>query len=251
MDEERTSGASDLRLERDMLRAAAAETPPSSVCLRTLARLELMGVAREPEAGASVVPAIARSPRLQQRRRALGVALGLGLAGVAVGTAAAAAIALEQISSGRESSIKLTKTAPSPSEAVLPSVNARVAEAQDPPTETEQTETTPQPEGRTSRASVADVRKSPPRAYSDASGTFAEAPPPSRATEPESIASIREEIDLLDSARLALAEGAPDVALAILHEYVARYPQSQLRREVTVVRLQALRAQSPSKRRPR
>jgi hypothetical protein len=54
-------------------------------------------------------------------------------------------------------------------------------------------------------------------------------------------ASIRDEIDLLDRARSALRRGTPDLALAVIREYFARYPGGELRAEAEVVRREARR----------
>jgi hypothetical protein len=68
---------------------------------------------------------------------------------------------------------------------------------------------------------------------------------PSRAAEPASTAertiSIREEIDLLDRARTALARGKYELTLTLLDRYSARYPQGELREEANAVRVDALR----------
>ena len=63
-----------------------------------------------------------------------------------------------------------------------------------------------------------------------------------RTTAPPASNDLRDEIALVDAARAAMAGGAPERALVLLHRYATSYPGGTFRPEVTVLRIEALAA---------
>jgi TolA-binding protein len=54
---------------------------------------------------------------------------------------------------------------------------------------------------------------------------------------------LKQELSLLESARMRLAEKRPQEALSFLQKYAYRFPQGKLKQEATVLRVEALKAQ--------
>ena len=74
------------------------------------------------------------------------------------------------------------------------------------------------------------------------SPSAAKSPMPAAVRVPAPSRSIRDQVALLDRARLWLSQKAPQRALAVLSTYRTRYPQGVLREEASVLRIEALRA---------
>jgi hypothetical protein len=219
--DDRLLETSELPLERELLRAAAEEGPPSAARVRSLAALGLLGVA---------TPAAAAGLGTTSATSSAGAAGALGLPwlfkwGLVLGIGASAvggAIVVER------------SVRPVDSTAVDAAVEPTVAEPR-----------TEQPAGATT-SSPSDtmeqrVEEPPPQPQAPrraaAPRRDKEAPP----STPGAV-SIRAEVRLLDRARAELARNASDAALATLAEYSARFPRGTLREEAAVIRIDALRA---------
>jgi len=92
-----------------------------------------------------------------------------------------------------------------------------------------------------SKDDTARSRRSP-AAKSTQAHTPGRSPAPAAPSAPDTSRSVRDQVALLDHARLWLSRGAPQRALATLSKYRARYPQGVLREEASVLRIEALRA---------
>lgn len=225
MVDDRLLETSDLPLERELLRAAAQETPPSAARVRSLAALGLLGVAT-PAAAAAAGTAPATSA---------GAASVLGMHwlfkwGFVFGIGASAvggAIAVER--SVRPVDSTAVATAVEPAVAAVPASATGVV-ADSTPADSHEPEASDE-----SSEEARPVTKSVSR-MSRARRDTAELP-----STPHAV-SIREEVRLLDRARAEVARGAPDAALATLTEYSGRFPTGTLREEAAVIRIEALRA---------
>jgi len=248
VDDKRLIDASDLPLERKLLRAAAEETAPPSVHRRALAALDLLVVAPPAAAGprsaAVGVSATRAAAKWSGRRRWMptwGLVLGLG--GATVG----AAFALERMSREAESSVVAT-TPPTPpptvrggAAAVKPPAPAMPAPRAGSPA----AESSTPARTRAAANPVGRARSTPPTARAtDAPNSASQSVTAFAASDAPAPISIRDEIDRLDRARAAVARGAPEAALTILREYFARHPQGQLREEAAAVSIKAMRARA-------
>jgi hypothetical protein len=242
VDDKRLIDTSDLPLERKLLRAAAEETAPPSAHRRALAALDLLVVAPPAAAGSttaavggSATRAAAKWSGRRRWRPTWGLVLGLG--GATVG----AAFALERMSRQAESSVVAPTPPTQPSGvrevAVKPPAPAMPAPRAGSP----EAESTP-PE-RVRAEPVRPVRSTPPNAHAtETPNSVPQSVTAPAASDAPAPVSIRDEIDLLDRARAALARGAPEAALTILREYFARHPHGQLREEAAAVSIKAMRA---------
>lgn len=249
MDNDRLIDASDLPLERELIRAAAEETTPQDVRRRALAALGLLVIA--PAAAVSVsatasaatatgttAGAVGKTLWWQAWPFKLSVLLGLG------GTAVGGGITWQRAQLGASITnatvpaiptvARLSRTASEGNAAALPGSGIR--ESSPPPAELPLAEKTERNPGVAEARGVAPQRRLGAAAVRDST---AAAPLSAQA---KGAASIRDEIDRLDQARSALRRGAPDAALGLLREYSARYPNGELTAEAEVVRREAQRA---------
>ena len=229
MTDERLVESSDLQLERALLRAAAEEAPPAAARVRALGVLGLLGVASAAHAaaastagaGTAVAPTVSTTG-FAGWHWLLKWSLVVGLGGAAVG----GGIAIDRTLHSPETT---------PVE-VLP-----VA----PPTTTPVVRHAPRPSPSATNDEV--VANEDDGAATEDEDAAAPAPPGTAGrkapTTPGAASSIRAEVQLLDRARAALTQGAPDTALALLSSYSARFPKGALREEAAVLRIKALRAQ--------
>ncbi len=236
MVDDRLLETSDLPLERELLRAAAEEAPPSATRVRALAALGLLSVAT-PAAAATSAAATGTAATTAGHAGLLGAhwifkwGLVLGLGASAVGGAVVAERSLrggdaEVVSSAIEPTVSPAPTAAEERQGVGPEVDP----------DSEEIEAEVPPEERT-----ASVEHEAMPARPVPTGSRAR-PAPKTPAVPTGAVSIREEVQLLDRARAQVARHAPEAALATLGEYASRYPQGALREEAAVIRIEALRA---------
>ena len=241
MDDDRLIQTSDLPLEREVLRAAATETVPPDVSRRALKALDLLMIAPADGRASLQHPPLRRRPRWRRWLRTGALGLGAGVA------AMGAAFAFEQLRGDDEPSARQRAAAVADIDPPKPPSRVHAS-----PTEPGKPEQADRPVGPpASSAPAADAEASKPRAPKGsqprAQGKRS-SPVPTAASEAGSsaatAAAIRDEIDLLDRARAALARGTPDLALDILERYAVRHPRGQLRAEVALVRSDAERARA-------
>jgi len=214
--DDRWLGDDALALERELLRAAVEERPPAGARRRGLAALGLLSVVAPSTAAAACAPAVglasAAGPALGWPALApWGLVLGLSVTVGVVG-----ALVVDGVTHRAEPRFPRAPAVASVSAAPLATATARP----------------PSPD---------------PAAPPPAVGTTA--PPPSGgrlvARAPagaHAVPSIRQEVELLDQARGALARGASAAALVALGRYDERFPRGELREEAAVLRIEALRA---------
>jgi TolA-binding protein len=191
--------------ERALLASAAIDQPPPAALSRTLDALSNTAGQLGAGSAPSVAPTATHTLATAATKWTL-VSLVIG--------ALAGAGAVKLASEPRPKELSRTTLAPS-----LYSDNARLRMARPKPVE---------PSAPAVHAAHADDA---PRAR----------PAPTRAAS-EPRATLSEEVRLIDAARSALREGSAERALATLRVYAKRFPNGVLRREASVLRVEALAA---------
>jgi hypothetical protein len=214
-------------LERALLGAAAAERPGPNLRRRAVAALGLLYVA--PTAAAAATPvargiaAGASSKLIVAQVAKWCLVFGLG-GGVVAGWHAFSESSDATIESPGRGDTEVLAAAP-------PHETSPVAAAQRERPAPDESDSKDEP----STSSKVASKPAPTRA------TAKSASPPAPRPHADS-RSVRDQVALLDRARLSLSRGAPERALAALSTYRSRYPQGVLREEASVLHIETLRA---------
>jgi hypothetical protein len=230
--DDRLLHTTDVALERELLRAASEEVPPSATRVRALAALGLLGVATPAAAAASASGATGTAAT-----GALGISSWLMKWGLVIGVAGAAvsgAIALERsVSPATPPAMTQPQPALVDGEERDRSTPSKPPATVDEESAEESAAGTDPAHAPSKRIDSTAKRRSTARAASERE---------EREADPGGAVSIRDEVRLLDRARAAVARGAGDEALAILASYSARHPKGELREEAAIIKMDALRA---------
>ncbi len=215
-------------VERALLGAAVAERPSPSLRRHAIAALGLLyvapGAASAATRAAGGITAEASGKLIVAQIAKWCLVFGLG-GGVVTGWHA------------YSDSSDVTPTTPGPADTEV----LAAAPHRDTSTEGSAQRERPAPDDPTSkeaspRSSQTPARKPAPHPIATKS------PSPTEKRDRAAARSIRDQVALLDRARLSLSRGATQQALATLSTYRARYPKGVLREEASVLRIEALRA---------